>query len=170
MTLEISADAEPAQSGDTAADHDPVNHPSHYTSHPSGIECIGVTRMLGFDLGNTVKYVWRRGDKGNPAQDLDKSLFYLDDAVNHLLDGRARAACGRIQRVGAALRAIWNPDAYLASAQLGLHVPPEAADLLLRVADHDPDPAAADFYRAVAAMDWISARDAVAQLRGELAA
>jgi hypothetical protein len=22
---------------------DPVNHPAHYTSHPSGIECITVT-------------------------------------------------------------------------------------------------------------------------------
>lgn len=60
--------------------HDPVHHPSHYCSHPSGIECIEITRLLSFDTGNAVKYVWRRGEKGNPVQDLDKSLFYLDDA------------------------------------------------------------------------------------------
>jgi len=64
-------------------DHDPVNHPSHYLSHPSGIECIQITRLLGFGLGNCVKYVWRRGDKGNPAQDLDKSLFYLKDGEHY---------------------------------------------------------------------------------------
>ena len=26
----------------TLAKHDPVNHPSHYTEHPSGVECIQV--------------------------------------------------------------------------------------------------------------------------------
>ncbi|ART70694.1 hypothetical protein BTO20_21055 [Mycobacterium dioxanotrophicus] len=68
---------------DLATSHDPVNHPSHYTNHPSGIECIEVTRQLSFDPGNAVKYVWRRGDKGNPLQDLEKSLFLLADARNH---------------------------------------------------------------------------------------
>jgi len=63
--------------------HDPVHHPSHYCNHPSGIECIEITRRLFFDLGNCVKYVWRRGEKGNPAQDLDKALFYLTDARTH---------------------------------------------------------------------------------------
>lgn len=63
----------------TAA-HDPVNAPKHYRSHPSGIECIEITRQLSFDLGNSVKYVWRRNDKGTSGQDVEKSLFYLRDA------------------------------------------------------------------------------------------
>ena len=40
-------------------EHDPVNHPSHYTSHPSGVECLAITRHLPFGIGNAVKYVWR---------------------------------------------------------------------------------------------------------------
>lgn len=63
--------------------HDAVHHPSHYTSHPSGFECLEVTRQLSFDTGNAVKYVWRRNDKGTTAQDLDKALFYLGDAVRN---------------------------------------------------------------------------------------
>jgi len=39
--------------------NDPVNHPRHYTSHPSGIECITITEHMSFCLGNAVKYLWR---------------------------------------------------------------------------------------------------------------
>ena len=39
--------------------NDVVNHPKHYTSHPSKIECIQVTRHMGFNLGNAMKYIWR---------------------------------------------------------------------------------------------------------------
>jgi hypothetical protein len=63
--------------------HDPVNHPSHYTSHPSGVETLEVTRQLSFDCGNAVKYVWRRGDKGTLLQDLRKAAFYINDALNN---------------------------------------------------------------------------------------
>ncbi len=63
--------------------HDPVNHPSHYTSHPSGVETLEVTRQLSFDCGNAVKYVWRRGDKGTLLQDLRKAAFYLNDALRN---------------------------------------------------------------------------------------
>jgi hypothetical protein len=42
---------------------DNVNHPSHYTSHPSGIECIEVTRHYCFSIGNAIKYLWRAGLK-----------------------------------------------------------------------------------------------------------
>ena len=69
----------------TTVTHDPVNHPSHYTSHASGIECLVVTRQLGFDTGNAVTYVWRRHDKGTELQDLQKSAFYLRDALANSL-------------------------------------------------------------------------------------
>lgn len=63
--------------------HDPVNHPQHYTSHPSGIECIEIVRHMGFNLGNTVKYIWRDGLKDTevPLQDLKKALWYLQDEI-----------------------------------------------------------------------------------------
>ena len=66
--------------------HDPVNHPSHYISHPSGVECIEVTRHMTFNLGNAVKYLWRNGLKdGQPqVQDLRKAIWYIEDEIKRL--------------------------------------------------------------------------------------
>lgn len=61
--------------------HDPVNHPKHYTSHPSGVECITVTRHMGFNLGNAMKYIWRADEKGNDIQDLEKAAWYINDEI-----------------------------------------------------------------------------------------
>tara|TARA_R110000772_G_scaffold14786_1_gene42453 strand:+ start:701 stop:913 length:213 start_codon:yes stop_codon:yes gene_type:complete len=63
---------------------DLVNHPRHYTSHPSGIEAIEVTRHMNFNLGNAVKYVWRADLKGNSLQDLQKARFYINDEIKRL--------------------------------------------------------------------------------------
>ncbi len=63
---------------------DPVNHPQHYTSHPSGAECIEVTRHMNFNLGNAMKYIWRCGDKGKPVEDLQKAIWYLNDEIKRL--------------------------------------------------------------------------------------
>ena len=62
----------------------PVNHPPHYTVHPSGIECIDVTAHMNFCLGNAVKYIWRAGLKGNPVEDLEKAKWYLDREIARL--------------------------------------------------------------------------------------
>lgn len=61
--------------------NDNVNHPAHYTSHPSGVECLEITRELPFTLGNAVKYVWR-ADMKNGLEDLRKAEFYLQDWVS----------------------------------------------------------------------------------------
>lgn len=63
---------------------DPVNHPKHYTNHPSGIECIDVTRHMNFNRGNAVKYIWRAGEKGPAVEDLKKSIWYLQDEIKRL--------------------------------------------------------------------------------------
>jgi len=63
---------------------DPVNHPVHYTSHPSGVEAIDITRHMNFNLGNAVKYIWRADLKGNSLQDLQKARFYIDDEIKKL--------------------------------------------------------------------------------------
>lgn len=60
--------------------HDPVNHPKHYTGHPSGIECIQITRHMGFNLGNAMKYIWR-ADLKNGVEDLEKAVWYLQDEI-----------------------------------------------------------------------------------------
>ena len=62
-------------------ENDPVNHPAHYTSHPSGVECIQITRWMNFNMGNAIKYIWRAGNKGNALEDLKKALWYLDDEI-----------------------------------------------------------------------------------------
>lgn len=60
---------------------DPVNQPSHYTSHPSGIECIQITEHMNFCLGNAVKYIWRAGLKDDDIQDLKKARYYIDREI-----------------------------------------------------------------------------------------
>jgi hypothetical protein len=62
---------------------DPVNHPKHYASHPSGVECITIVEHFGFNLGNAVKYIWRAGLKnGDDIQDLEKAAWYLSHEIN----------------------------------------------------------------------------------------
>lgn len=60
---------------------DMVNHPPHYTKHPSGVECIEITRHMGFNLGNVVKYIWRADNKNMDIEDLKKARWYLDDEI-----------------------------------------------------------------------------------------
>lgn len=54
-----------------------VNHPSHYNSHPAGIECIDVVEHFNFNLGNAIKYLWRAGLKGSTEEDLKKAQWYV---------------------------------------------------------------------------------------------
>ena len=67
-------------------DHDPVNHPRHYTAHPSGVECIDITRHMNFNLGNAIKYLWRSGlkDDAPTVQDLEKAVWYIQDEIKRL--------------------------------------------------------------------------------------
>jgi len=67
---------------------DPVNHPAHYTSHPSGVEAIDITRHMNFNLGNAVKYVWRAGLKGDSIEDLQKARFYIEDEIKKISNQR----------------------------------------------------------------------------------
>jgi len=61
--------------------HDPVNAPRHYRSHPSGVECIDITRHMSFNLGNAIKYIWRADLKGDAIQDLEKARWYINDEI-----------------------------------------------------------------------------------------
>ena len=61
--------------------NDPVNHPAHYTAHPSGVECIQITEHMGFCLGSAIKYLWRADLKGNAIQDLEKARWYIDREI-----------------------------------------------------------------------------------------
>lgn len=65
-------------------EHDAVSHPSHYTSHPSGVECIQVTEWMNFNIGNAVKYLWRAGGKGDAVEDLKKAAWYVQREITRL--------------------------------------------------------------------------------------
>lgn len=61
-------------------ENDPVNHPSHYTGHPAGIECIDVIEANTFyNLAAAMKYIWRVswGSKDDDIQDLEKAAWYI---------------------------------------------------------------------------------------------
>lgn len=64
---------------------DNVNHPKHYNSHGSGVECITVTEHMNFNLGNAVKYIWRAGLKSEDAiTDLEKAAWYVNREITRL--------------------------------------------------------------------------------------
>ena len=65
---------------------DPVNRPPHYTSHPSGVECIEITEYMNFCIGNAIKYLWRAGRKGQQIEDLRKARWYIDREIARLLN------------------------------------------------------------------------------------
>lgn len=69
-------------------EEDKINHPTHYTSHPSGVECIEITQHHNFCIGNVIKYVWRAGIKGEDTEieDLKKARWYLDREIARLED------------------------------------------------------------------------------------
>lgn len=61
--------------------NDPVEHPAHYTQHPSGVECVQITEHMNFCLGNALKYIWRAGLKGSAVEDLKKAIFYIEREI-----------------------------------------------------------------------------------------
>lgn len=64
-------------------EHDPINHPKHYSSRPADVECIDIARHLPYNLGCAFKYVWRAGIKDTKTfnEDLDKAAWYIKDQI-----------------------------------------------------------------------------------------
>lgn len=75
---------------------DNVNHPAHYTSDPSGVECIQITKYRDFCIGNAIKYLWRAGlksdsnvtDKEKEIEDLQKAIWYINEKIKMLQNGK----------------------------------------------------------------------------------
>ena len=65
-----------------------VNHPQHYGGEDNTYEAIKVIDAwdLGFNLGNTIKYISRAGKKDpkKELEDLKKAKFYLDYHIKTL--------------------------------------------------------------------------------------
>lgn len=61
--------------------NDPIN-PNHYKT-TSGIQCIDVRRHFLCTMSDAIKYVWRAGLKDDLVQDLEKALWYLNEAIKN---------------------------------------------------------------------------------------
>lgn len=69
-----------------------VKHPKHYTSHPSGVECISIVQHHNFNTGNAMKYLWRAGlkvpsgqhEKDAAVKDLSKAKEYIELEIRRL--------------------------------------------------------------------------------------
>ena len=62
---------------------DDINHPPHYTV--GGIETIDFieAKMLGYHLGQVIKYITRAKYKGNALEDLKKAQWYLNREISN---------------------------------------------------------------------------------------
>lgn len=75
--------------------NDKVNNPKHYTSHPSGIECIQITEHYNFCIGNAIKYLWRQGLKeetgyetlDKQVEDCKKAIWYINRHIESITKG-----------------------------------------------------------------------------------
>lgn len=64
-------------------EYDVVSKPKHYNTDDSGVQCIELTRHMSFNYGNMLKYVWRIGKKDDSKQEIEKALWYLNDAIEN---------------------------------------------------------------------------------------
>ena len=65
---------------------DNVNHPKHYNT--GAMECLDVIKAClsssefrGFLKGNVLKYMYRKGDKGDALEDLNKACWYAKKLI-----------------------------------------------------------------------------------------
>lgn len=94
--------------------HDPVNHPSHYNDHPSGVETKEVTKHFSAMLGFAVKYVWRAGKKGDRAEDLRKAAWCFRAEADRLEeDPNAPVFLSRAWKKNAAKVVLAQPPPHL---------------------------------------------------------
>ena len=89
-----------------AAQYDPVSHPEHYNAHPSGVECVEMTKLMNFNLGNAFKYLHRRLLKGDPVENMRKAEFYLNAELG--LRRSMRSVAARLSRRLVSRESAWG--------------------------------------------------------------
>lgn len=97
--------------------NDAIN-PDHYKSECS-LECyqamvmvLGVGGFIHFCLGNAFKYMWRYKNKGKPKEDLEKSNWYLNKAIEYSVnyDEDLLDKAQEMKDLLASLYSMANPD------------------------------------------------------------
>lgn len=67
-------------------EHDPVNHPAHYTYGKIEVIDYIEDKEFSYNLGNAIKYISRAGKK-NPdtlIEDLNKAIWYIKREIKRL--------------------------------------------------------------------------------------
>lgn len=64
-------------------DDDLINHPYHYTWHPSGVECKDIIQEFSYNIGSAMGYLWRHEYK-NGVQDLKKAIQHIQFEIERL--------------------------------------------------------------------------------------
>lgn len=74
-----------------------VSHPSHYSwlKDLCGVEPLDICRHFDFAIGSALKYLMRKGksensltEKEQRVQDLKKAVFYINDEIKRLENGK----------------------------------------------------------------------------------
>lgn len=60
-----------------------INQPPHYTSHPSGVECIEIVEHFPYNIGAAMKYLWRSAMKGQ-TEDLQKARWHINRELERM--------------------------------------------------------------------------------------
>lgn len=85
----IASELRRAKASATMRPAEEIDHPRHYTQHPSGVECIEIVEHFSFNVGNVIKYAWRAGLKSaDPIPDLMKARWYADREIRRLQNSR----------------------------------------------------------------------------------
>ena len=58
-----------------------INHPKHYNAGRIEVIDFIEDQMLGFCLGNAIKYITRSQHKGNAVEDLKKAAWYINRVI-----------------------------------------------------------------------------------------
>ena len=129
-------------------------NPSHYLSHPSGVECITIARDMNCCLAQALQYVWRCGLKDDPRQELRKAAWFLNEeqerretlALQFAPHVPAGVPCA-MRRVinhtpdrnqAEALSAIWTAHLF-PNDSAALEYAIRAVNVLRSIAENDPD-------------------------------
>ncbi|RLC86924.1 MAG: DUF3310 domain-containing protein [Chloroflexi bacterium] len=69
---------------------DEVKKPSHYCSHPSGVECKDIIMYFTWPVGSAIKYLWRCGLKGDAIEDLEKAKECIQIEIDKIKKERSK--------------------------------------------------------------------------------
>lgn len=113
---------------------DNVNHPKHYTQHPSGVECIQITEHFNFNVGNAIKYLWRSSLKGAYLENLHKARWYVSREIERIEKELEAAQVGKLSAQSTVLKSDPQAGRVTGATSPGEQTPSSYLDHRLKMA------------------------------------